>query len=237
MKFLYGPTREGIFVGVKDSNQILNYMKGVVGNIFCRTEVWYIDLDDNLAKSPAKAIAMRAIGTKHYDLRYIDWCINTALELILHGKTAESRTWLEYVNNFLKDDKLEVELAKFAEGFVEKSLYPGVPDLMDLIDGKRKMLITRNVSAIAEAYAKRLGLRFVANAWNKREVVAENLFEGSASVMGDSGEDVEMLEGLNMGSRCLFYTLRNPKQELLDISDPVVYTSRDRRGLVEVLTK
>ena len=232
MKFLYGPTREGIFVGVND-----NLSSEKVKEIFLSTNTWYIDLDDNLAKSPAKAIAMRAIGTKHYDPRYIDWCINTALELILHGKTAESRTWLEYVNNFLKDDKLEVELAKFAESFVEKSLYPGVPDLMKLIDGKRKMLITRNVPAIAEAYAKRLGLGFVANAWNKREVVARNLFEGSASVMGDSGEDVEMLEGLNVGSRCLFYTLINPKQELLDISDPVVYTSRDRRGLVEVLTR
>ena len=236
MKFLYGPTREGIFVGVNEKSPL---ELDKVRELFSRTGVWYMDLDDCLVKSPAKEMARRAVGTNHTNLDYLQWCISTAFELMVHGETAESRTWLEYVNNFLKDDMFEEALYRFAEDYAESSLFPGVEDLVAFANGTRKVIVTRNVPAIAEVYAQKFGTGFVANAWNKKEVVRKDYRGGSGfvSVMGNSGEDVEMLEPFALNSRALFYVLKSHRQRLLEISDPVVYTSRDRRGLVEILSK
>jgi hypothetical protein len=137
--------------------------KGHIARRFAAMQVWFADLDDFDTRSPAKGIAMRAVGVGHWNLSYMRWAVRTLLLFARFGrKRGEVLSWKLYYDSFLKRDAgkdwLKEEAFRFIDGFltparVEGLLYPAVREFYDSF-GAQKYLVTRNLERIAYRYSK-----------------------------------------------------------------------------------
>lgn len=241
MKYLVEP-KNGIWVAVGD------YFSGrdAVEELRNRTravQTWFFDLDDNHADSPAKNIAKQAIGTSHFSPSYVRWCVDTAWKLARNGKAAESETWRNYVNTFLRSEEALEEVRKrFTPESVRKSLYSGVENLCRLVSGAERFYVTRNIAEVAGAYASALGFNGFFPESDRKERIVEEYAKRNPHIVrfgvdGDSEEDAVMVDVLRFYDKEVlgFYSIDKPNGEIplkFDVS-----VSKDRRGLVGLLGK
>lgn len=239
MRYLVEP-RNGPWVAVSEG-----FSRGsAIEDLENRTravQTWFFDLDDNHANSPAKMIAKQAIGTNHFSPRYAWWCARTAWQLARKGKAAESETWRDYVNSFLRSgEALEEARRRFTPESAKQSLYPGVEDFCRLVSGAHRFYVTRNIAEVVEAYVSALGLNgsFPESADKGRvveEYVQKNPHVVRFGVDGDSEEDVAMIDVLQFYHREVLglYSMDRPNNEMNPKFD--VFVSKDRSGLVSLL--
>ena len=239
MRYLVKP-QNGIWVAVTDNfsnDNAVEELRKRTGAV----QTWFFDLDDNHADSPAKKIAKRAIGTNHFSPRYVGWCAKTAWKLAQKGKVAESETWRDYVDSFLRgEEALEYVRRLFTPESARKSLYSGVEDFCGLVSGAERFYVTRNIAEVAEAYAGALGFNgFFPESDNKEGVVEEYVRRNSHVVRfgvgGDSDKDAAMIDVLRFYDKEVlgFYSMDKPNDEVHPKFD--FYVSKDRSGLVELL--
>ncbi|MBT3324399.1 hypothetical protein HN681_03160 [archaeon] len=203
-------------------------------------EMWLRDLDGTDA-NPATDIAFRAVGTSYTDLKYINWCFATAFALAKDKKSAESSRWNEYVDQFLKDKSPRELIRQFSEEIVEKSLYPGVKEWNEGLNGAARFYVTRNIGPITFAFARSLGIQAAyTEVQDKSKVVKELLerFNGDlqrVGVEGDTIEDAVMVDEVRrLGKKVLgIQVMKKINGTTLDSFD--IYTTRDRRALLEIL--
>jgi|SRR3989344_352019 len=206
-------------------------------------QTWFFDLDDNHAPSPAKKIARRAIGTSHLSPKYLQWCASTALKLAKKEKAAESETWKDYVDSFLRNTKARAEVQRlFTPEYARQSLYPGVEDFCGLISDAQRFYVTRNIAEVVRVYASILNFDgFFAEANNKERIVEEYLQSHPHveryGVEGDSEEDAGMIEILQFYKRDVvsLYSTDDPSSKINKRFDYSL--SKDRTELVELLRK
>src|SRR3989344_4423125 len=208
MRYLIEP-QNGIWVAVTDNfsnDNAVEELRKRTGAV----QTWFFDLDDNHADSPAKKIAKLALGTNHFSPRYVGWCAQTAWKLVQKGKAAESETWRDYVNSFLRSEgALEEVRRRFTPESARESLYSGVEDFCRLVSGAERFYVTRNIAEIAEAYAGALGFNgFFPELDNKERVVEEYVRRNSHVVRfgvdSDSEEDAAMINVLRFYNKEVF---------------------------------
>ena len=116
------------------------------------------DLDGTDARSSAKYIALRAIGTSYVDPGYHNWVRETALEWVkakLNGNQdfVGIEQWKKYVDSFLQDEMVLQEIRKlFTPAKVGDLLYRGVAELYTIIKAD-KYYCTHNIEPVASAFA------------------------------------------------------------------------------------
>ncbi|MFH0797933.1 MAG: hypothetical protein V1906_00825 [Candidatus Woesearchaeota archaeon] len=229
----------GVWAAVNDAN-ILNDIK----HRFANVQVWFSDLDDSDAKSPAKIIAASAIGASRFSLAYIGWCMKALYSSAAAGKPSESYLWADYVERFLRGDGALREIKdKFTDDFVSSTLYGGVKEFYSLLSA-RKYYVTRNIAEVVRPYASLLGFDgYFSEAKDKGRAV-DDFVIGNPQVTrygcsGDSAEDESMLDVLH------FYKGRGRISDVVSLyiagsqnavsPDFDLATSRDRTGLVALL--
>lgn len=210
-----------------------------------RAEVCLSDLDETDCHSPAKAIVLyqwhqRLIADK----KYRAWLRGAIIRRMRGGREADSPSWKEYVDLFLKlpEARAQVQAHMNAE-FVATSLYPGVADFYDSMSAD-KFYVTRNIPEVAVLYAERFRFRgYFGEIYNKAEFARQFVeihpqFQHYI-VRGDSKEDQQMLDELRSCQRSLkiksllgIYCAKSP---LHDHHSFDVETSRDHTALVNLL--
>jgi hypothetical protein len=161
-------------------------------------DMWFMDLDDNHAPSPAKIIAKRGWGVRKREfLTYLLWCLGTGSALLDGQKGAESKRWKKYVGEFLQDEEARIKVGDlFTPEVVQKSLYPGVEEFCR---GRGfRTYVTRNISEVAAAYARFLDFgNMITEAYDKGKAIENFLVEKpwikKVGIEGDSEEDGEMI--------------------------------------------
>jgi len=205
-----------------------------------RAQVWFFDLDDNHAYSPAKTIAKNATGTSYLSPTYLLWCMTTAWALFREGKNAECRTWEKYITTFLQDTDVRRRIREqWSPEMVQQSLYPGVQDFCSEVSHAWRLYVTRNIEEVAEAFAEALDFeKYVAEAGAKERIVEHFVREhpgfDSYGVEGDSECDGMMAEVLRFYNKdviaiCSMDKPREPVR-MFDVS-----VSKNRQGLVDIL--
>ena len=177
---------------------------------FAEIQVWFSDLDDFDTRSPAKIIAMNAVGTKVYDPAYACWALKTLALFLRYGKKrAEGMSWKLYYEAFLKQDVegdwLKDEAFKFIDdlltpGKIAQLLYPEVREFYASF-GARKYLITRNLERIAYRYSKVLPYSGYYYEVMDKAAVVEAFLKAHPEITrygsgGDSSEDAEVADAL-----------------------------------------
>jgi len=168
----------------------------IMKNLFHRlqdVQVWFADMDDSDAYSPAKEIAEKAVGTIYTSPRYLNWCIGTAFALMAKGKKAESARWKKYVEKFLRKKRALKDLKEiFTEEKVKKSLYKDVERFYRALPAD-KYYITRNVREVVEAYAGYLGFKGTFPEADDKGKIVESFINGNPGIKryGCSGDSIE----------------------------------------------
>jgi hypothetical protein len=168
---------------------------------FHKVETWFYDLDGTHTKFPAKDIARRAVGTSHFDPKYLSWLTRNCFKYLRDGKSVDSVAWGEYVTSFLRSPEALEEVRQFISfDYVQRSLYSGVNACCQRRD-KNKCYVTRNIREVAEPFAKILGISEIkAEAFDKAKCIEDYLSTHSTEqffgVEGDSDEDAEMVDVL-----------------------------------------
>lgn len=231
------------WVGVRE-----DFLGRMSGSIECaiskqmhHADVWFFDLDDNHAPSPAKAIAKRAVGTHYLSPQYILWCAGTAFALATKGKAAESERWTRYVNRFLrKEDALQRIREMFSPEQVVPMLYPGVADYVRALQHKHCFYVTRNIAEVADAFAQVLGIPHSFPETMKKEHIVENFVAQHHETLhfgvdGDSDEDAAMIDILRHHKKYVVgvYSMDSKYGHLNQLFD--IATSKDRTTLVGLL--
>jgi hypothetical protein len=240
MKDLIKP-RYNTWVGTNDDQLMRD---GALMSRLSSVEVWFCDLDDNHAKSPAKYFARNAVGTSYFSKDFICWCSRTGIDLARRGKSAHSDTWREYIDLFLRSDKALEEVERiFNPKTAGNYLYPGVKSFCSITrdSGAKRHYVTRNIAEVAKSFARYLSFDgYRAEAFEKGEVVKEFIARfpqfQSFGVDGDSDEDGDMIDTLRSAGKDVFsvYTMKERKEKLAD-SRFDVFTSKSRLGLVGAL--
>lgn len=228
-----------------------SYISGLIRKAFLDVQVWFLDLDDYDADSPAKMIARNAIGTSHLSPRWQLWSAITAMALVsdffsASKKDCETARWKKYVNAFLDGQHARTELKRiFSDSYVRSTLYPGVEEFYQLLPG-RKLCLSRNVAEVVAAYARVLGFKnFYPRADDKASIVKEIIERNTSirkyGVSGDSREDLEVLKLL----KSYYHEGRIDRPVSLQVADSPgekdiipgfdVYVGKDRRILVNLL--
>lgn len=243
MRYIIKPHR-GIFVAITDAFVNGTSIDEVVDKLRRRTravQTWFFDLDDNHADSPAKNIARKAMGTSHFSPHYLGWCAQTAWKLAREGKAAESEVWKEYVNRFLRNEKALAKIKSiWTPESARQSLYPGVEDFVQLISSAKRLYVTRNISEVAEAYTRALGLDGFFPETDHKEKIVENYVQRNPGVErfgvdGDSEEDAAMIDVLKFYRKEVLglYSMDKPNGRVHPAFD--VSVSKDRTGLVRLI--
>ncbi len=238
MKFLIEP-QNGLFLGTQDTTQSAESIIDNLRERFYSTEAWFLDLDDNHAKSPAKMIAKRALGTSRFNPSYLNWCLQTAVALATRGKASESESWRDYVEKFLRNPESIEEVRKvITPELAKNSFYPGVLDLCGMLTG-RKIYVSRNIEPIIRVYAGVANIDdCIAECSDKSFPVSEyltrNLHLNNVGIEGDSEEDIKMIEAARSRDRKVISicSMDSPEKPVEGFD---FYVSKDRRGLVELL--
>ena len=220
---------------------------------FTAIEVWFSDLDDFDTRSPAKIIAMNAVGAGGWNLAYARWILKTICLFFRYGKKrAEAMSWKLYYDAFLKRDAegdwLKEEAFQFIDALLTPArisdlLYPSVLEFYASF-GAEKYLVTRNLERIAYRYSKVLPYSGYFHEVRDKALVVEAFIKSHPGlrlygVGGDSSEDQEAAEVLDSYFRkgeiekpiCLF---RAASPFALNSSFNV-YVGKDRSGLTSIL--
>jgi hypothetical protein len=199
--------REDLLVGEGGSAEELRALK----LRFASIQVWFSDLDDFDSRSPARIIALRAVGSSHGDPAYLRWAFRSLGLLCRYGtKRAEAMSWELYYDAFLKAERehdwLKEEAFRFIEGMlspegVSRLLYPLVRDFYARFDAD-KYLVTRNLERIAYRYSKVLPYTGYFHETRDKARVVEDFVEEHPYIRyygsgGDSGEDEEVAKLLD----------------------------------------
>lgn len=226
-------------------NRPLEEVKRELKERFMQAEVWFSDLDDCDAESPAKAIATNAIGTAHSNLRYLLWCLGTGFAIGFKGNRAESKRWEKYVENFLNNEKARKQVKElYIPETAKASLYKGVEEFYSILPAK-KFYISRNIEEVISAYASVLGFEgFFSEVTDKGKIVERFLnthpWIRNYGCSGDSVEDVSVVDVLRfyqfkkkIDTVITLYRAKRPKLRAKSSFD--VHVGKDRSGLVEIL--
>jgi hypothetical protein len=220
---------------------------------FSATQVWFSDLDDFDSRSPAKLIAMRAVGAGHWNPAYMRWALGTLLLFLRFGKkTGESMGWKRYYDSFLKRDTGEDWLKEEAFQFIDRLLtpekiarllFPGVQEFYAAFVAE-KYLVTRNLERIAYRYARVLPYTGYFHEVQDKAAVVEAFLKARPDVRrygtgGDSAEDACAADALEFHHRkgtiekplCLF---RADRPFAFNGSFNIA-VGRNRAGLAEIL--
>jgi hypothetical protein len=188
---------------------------GDLARRFATVQVWFSDLDDFDSRSPAKIIAMNAVGAGRLNPAYLRWLVETVLLFCRYGKKrGESLGWRRYYDTFLKldaeHDWLKSEAFEFIERLltpesISRLLYPSVREFYAGF-GAEKYLVTRNLERIAYRYSKVLPYSGYFHEVSDKAAVVQRFidlrpelrFFGSG---GDSAEDEDAAELLDFHYR------------------------------------
>ena len=243
MKFIQPPekgswvtAREDIAAGKSQEKLRVDLKQRVLS-----VQSWFFDLDDNHADSPAKIIVRSAIGTSYCNPQYLKWCVTAGLSLLHQGKAAESACWQNYVQQFLRDPEAQEKARElFSPQKVQSSLYPGVESFCSMVSSADTSYVTRNITPVAEAYAKCLGINGCFAQANHKEKVVEQYVQGHPELQrygvdGDSQEDGAMIDVLHFYKKQVvgLYSMESPTQNM-DLRFDYA-TSKNRSGLVRIL--
>ena len=221
---------------------------------FAAIQVWFSDLDDFDSRSPAKIIAMKAVGAGRANPAYLRWLFQTAISFCRYGrKRAETISWKRYYDAFLKldaehdwlnDQAFEFIDAMLTPESVTKLLFPAVLDFYSRF-GAEKYLLTRNLERIAYRYSKVLPYSGYFHEVRDKAAVVEGFIESRPEVRrygsgGDSVEDEEVARVLEHYHRkgrieapiCLF---RSASPYALSRSFNV-FVGKNRSGLARIIS-
>jgi hypothetical protein len=221
---------------------------------FAGVQVWFSDLDDFDTVSPAKIIAMNAVGTGHLRPAYLRWVLKTIGLFRRYGrKRGESMSWKLYYDSFLKRSAEEDWLKDEAFAFIDRILapesipallYPGVREFYSRLNAE-VYLVTRNLERIAYRYSKVLPYSAYYHEAKDKASIVEAIVKSRPEVTrygsgGDSSEDEEVAELLGAYYRrglierpvCLF---RAESPSALSGSFNV-FVGKNRSGLARVLS-
>lgn len=242
MRYLSLP-KDGPWVAVRDNFANSDEeARSLLRQRIQHAQVWFFDLDDNHAYSPAKIIAKQATGTSYVSPTYLLWCMTTAWALLTDGKGAECRTWEKYIATFLYDADTRNKLREqWSPDVVSKSLYPGVQDFCREVSHAWRLYVTRNIAEVAEAFAETLHFTgYVPEAGAKEHVVERFVRQHPGfdvyGVEGDSECDGAMADVLRFYNKeviaiCSMDKPREPAR-VFDVS-----VSKNRKGLVDLLQR
>lgn len=220
---------------------------------FASLQVWFSDLDDFDTRSPAKIIAMRAVGAGYLNPAYLGWILETLFLFCSRGKKGgEAASWKNYYNRFLKakaeGDWLNDEAFRFVDRLlaspsIEGLLYPGVIDFYARL-GAEKYLVTRNLERIAFRYSKVIPYAAYYHEVEDKAALVNSIVESRPDVRryglgGDSIEDAQAADALDFQYRkgridlpiCL---CRTASPRALDPSFNV-FVGKDRSALASLL--
>jgi len=179
---------------------------GIIRNAHLLTD----DIDDCVGPSPAKEIAFGKLKEPAYlvNPKFLLWCGLTGFKLATKGKSAESETWKQFIEYFLRDP---AELRKITSEYTRESiperLYPNVQRFYGLLpNGMTKIFLSRNIAPVCDAYGLALGFSDVwAEQFDKKTSIERvmSLYPECKSylVKGDSEEDAEVLDVLHHAER------------------------------------
>jgi len=222
---------------------------------FAAVQVWFSDLDDFDTASPAKIIAMRAVGTGHLRAAYLGWMARTLILFLRHGKKrAEAMSWRLYHDAFLKEeagrDWLKEEAFRYIDELLTpegtaRLLYPGVEDFYAAFAAE-KYLVTRNLERIAYRYSKVLPYSGYYHEVSDKAALVESFLSSRPEVRryglgGDSEEDSEAAAFLERRYRagaierpiCLGRA-ESPNALAGDFN---VFVGRDRSALARIIAR
>ncbi len=216
-------------------------LDSLINNLLPRligTEVWFADLDDCDARSPAKRVVMNAVGTKHYSPKYLAWSLKNSYDII---RRRENKVWQDYVQTFLNAPESLVEMQNFLTvGKVRATVFEGVENFYAMLNSK-KYYVTRNIETVARLYAKHFGFNGLYCEVNDKGKVVEQFILNNPwfkyyGCSGDSVEDEEMFDVLK------FYSKKKKIDSAITlycskkIKDNVdIATTKDRTALVSVM--
>jgi hypothetical protein len=221
---------------------------------FAGVQAWFSDLDDFDTRSPAKIIALKAVGAGRLNPAYARWLLETIVLVCRHGKKrAEAISWKRYYDAFLKQDAdadwLKDEAFTFIDemltpGEIDRLLYPAVPEFYASFEAD-KYLVTRNLERIAYRYSKVLPYSRYYHEVEDKAALVEAFIEAHPEIKsygsgGDSEEDAEVAEVLDLHYRkgeiekpiCLF---RAGLGRSLDLAFNV-FVGKNRSGLSGILS-
>jgi hypothetical protein len=218
-------------------------------------QVWFSDLDDFDSRSPAKILAMRAVGAGRISPAYIKWALRTLLLFCRYGrKRGGPMSWKLYYDEFLKADPEHDWLKDEAFAYIDRMLtpagvagllYPSVQEFYARF-GADKYLMTRSLERIAYRYSKVIPYAGCYHEVRDKALVVADFIDEHPYIRnygsgGDSAEDEEVAKTLESLYRkgeiekplCLFRA-----------SSPLalnrafnVFVGKDRSGLVDVLAE
>ncbi|MFA5888539.1 MAG: hypothetical protein WC852_07560 [Candidatus Nanoarchaeia archaeon] len=161
------------------------------------------DLDDTLAKSPTKKVAYSFLRRKDmlFNSKFIAWCSKALYQRAVHGRKAKSGLGIEFIEKFIKPQKIETIQSILTPEYAESSLFPYAKEFYSMFPKAAKVIVTRTIEAIAEPYSNALGFDMTLESqYAKRESVdfMMGVFPDLKrfAVLGDSKEDEEMVDYL-----------------------------------------
>lgn len=226
-----------------------------LGRRFGAVQAWFSDLDDFDTRSPAKIIALRAVGTGHFRLGYLRWAMRSLGLIFSRGLSqAENLSWKLYYDTFLKTaldgDWLNEAGFRFIDRLltpagVARLLYPGVADFYSSF-GADKFLVTRSLERIAWRYSRVLPYSGYYSEVGDKAQLMEAFIKARPGIRyyglgGDSSVDAEAAEVLEHCHRkgriekplCLF---RAHSPLALDLRFNV-FVGKDRSALAGLLAQ
>ena len=238
--------------GLKNQDNLIE-IKDNIASRFQKIEIWLSDLDEFDAKSPAKYVAFKAVGTNYFNFDYIKWAFHSFFCLFLKDrKKLEVLRWKEYYNLFLKqnldDDWLkDAAFNKIAvllnQNKIDNLLYPGIIDFYDSFKA-RKIMITRNIERIAYRFCQFLSFYKYYYEVDDKGKIVETIIKENPQVRyygigGDSEEDALAFDTL------LHYYKKGKIEKPLSLQRVYsvkklfphfdLYIGKDRRALVNVI--
>ncbi|MFP4112423.1 MAG: hypothetical protein ACLFPQ_01810 [Candidatus Woesearchaeota archaeon] len=227
------------FVAAKDEDSSIETLVSRLS----AARIGFFDLDDNLAKSPAKIISKKAIGTNHFSPDYIFWCVETAISLFYSGKQAESEKWQKYADKFLFSDKSKSEIDElFTDEFIAETVYPSLKEYLSVLSC-HKCIVSRNILEITCKYMNFLEMDAnYPEIYNKAQFV-QNMITINPGihnylVEGDSCEDAEMIDRIRFYDEdCIGIQCMNSFDERKFDKNFDYAVSKDRTAIKDLLTK
>lgn len=251
MHYLYYPDERTDWVAIhsdlargKSREQIICDLRRDLSGI----QVWFSDLDESDVPSQARRIAFdRFLSRFCRDEIYRNWVLRSAQRCLKETSPSYGEVWHEYITTFLRDRDELIRLREYyTPEMVRRTLFPGVKDFYtQIIPHAEKYYVTRNIHLVANFFATELGFpQHVFSEVQQKGQHLQNFIEShsftSYGCSGDSDDDEEMHDILKFYqgkgrigySRTLFIAEnKHAPHPKFDMN-----CSRDRRGLVELLT-
>ncbi len=239
MKFLIEPS-QGPWVAVSDNyagDDSEEKVKERLNKDILSRQMWLADIS-TIAKVPSLEIALQAIGTSHFNPKYLKWLAVTTMALTVKDKDAEADCWHRYSHKFLKRNNGDEDLKKFLSPHkIEETIYPGVNVFFDNLSSW-KYFVTRNVERVGKEYRRGLRFKFF-HETNDKEDRANKLYlahphRKEYGVSGTSPEDIIMVDTLiRYGCDVLSLQVCDKLKQVDDQFDVAI--GKNYQGLVSIL--